>query len=111
VAPLRRVGRLLELGADPEQAWTELEGVSAYHDAARAARRCARSGARLATALRSSAADLRTERHGRALARAERVGIWSLLPLGACFLPAFVCLGVAPVIVGVASSVLGGGLG
>jgi hypothetical protein len=28
------------------------------------------------------------------------------LPLGLCFLPAFICLGVVPVIVGIATSVL-----
>jgi hypothetical protein len=43
------------------------------------------------------------------LARAERVGVWSLLPLGCCFLPAFVCLGVVPMILGVAGKVLPGG--
>jgi hypothetical protein len=31
-------------------------------------------------------------------------------PLGLCFLPAFVCLGIVPVIAGLAGRVLGGGL-
>ena len=26
----------------------------------------------------------------------RRAGVWVLAPLGACFLPAFVCLGVVP---------------
>jgi pilus assembly protein TadC len=43
------------------------------------------------------------------VARAERVGVWTLLPLGCCFLPAFVCLGVLPVVLGVAGQVLGRG--
>jgi pilus assembly protein TadC len=34
--------------------------------------------------------------------------VWSLLPLGLCFLPAFACLGVLPVILGVAGEVFGG---
>jgi pilus assembly protein TadC len=42
------------------------------------------------------------------LSKAERVGVWSLLPLGLCFLPAFVCLGVVPVILGVAGEVFAG---
>jgi hypothetical protein len=31
-------------------------------------------------------------------------------PLGLCFLPAFVCLGLIPVIAGLATDVLGSGL-
>jgi hypothetical protein len=42
------------------------------------------------------------------LARAERVGVWTLLPLGLCFLPAFACIGVVPVVAGVAGQVLSG---
>jgi len=108
VAPVRRVGRLLQLGADPATAWAELESQPGYVGASRAARRCATSGARLAGALRSSAAELRMRRLVGALARAERVGVWSLLPLGLCFLPAFVCIGVVPVIAGVAEEIFAG---
>jgi hypothetical protein len=36
------------------------------------------------------------------------VGIWTLLPLGLCFLPAFICLGVVPVVAGVGGQVLSG---
>jgi len=106
--PLQRVGRLLQLGTDPGAAWSGLEAVSEYQGVATAARRCAGSGARLAGALTSAAAELRAQRHGNALARAERVGVWVLLPLGLCFLPAFVCVGVVPVIVGVAGQALSG---
>ncbi|MDQ1730616.1 MAG: hypothetical protein QOK10_775, partial [Pseudonocardiales bacterium] len=50
--------------------------------------------------------ELRAQRHSEGVSRAERVGVWSLLPLGLCFLPAFVCIGIAPVIIGVAGTVL-----
>ena len=43
----------------------------------------------------------------RALKFTARNMVWSLLPLGCCFLPAFVCLGVIPVIIGVAGQVSG----
>jgi hypothetical protein len=33
--------------------------------------------------------------------------VLAIAPLAACFLPAFVCLGVVPVVVGVAQSALG----
>jgi pilus assembly protein TadC len=106
--PLRHVGRLLALGAEPATAWSELELVPAYREAAASARRCASSGSRLASSLHRAAADVRARRHQDALARAERAGVWSMLPLGLCFLPAFVCLGVAPVILGVAGPALRG---
>ena len=108
VAPLSRVGRLLQLGSDPAVAWTALQPVPGYGPVADSGRRCAASGARLAQALAAVATEVRAGRRAEALARAERVGVWSLLPLGLCFLPAFVCLGVLPVILGVAGEVVGG---
>jgi hypothetical protein len=33
--------------------------------------------------------------------------VWVLAPLGLCFLPAFVCLGVAPMVLGIARNVFG----
>jgi pilus assembly protein TadC len=108
VEPLGRVGRLLRLGSEPATAWAALQPVPGYGPVADSGRRCASSGARLAQALTVTAAELRAAHQAEALARAERVGVWSLLPLGLCFLPAFVCLGVLPVILGVAGEVFGG---
>lgn len=108
VEPLRVVGRLLALGSDPVQAWQLLDSVDGLSPVAAAGRRCADSGARLAGALTTAAAELRVREQDAAVARAERVAVWALLPLGCCFLPAFVCLGVVPVIAGVAGQVLGG---
>ena len=36
-----------------------------------------------------------------------KAGVWVLAPLGVCFLPAFVCLGVVPLVLGIAGNVLG----
>jgi pilus assembly protein TadC len=108
MAPLYRVGRLLELGADPAAVWAGLDELPGYRQVAAAGRRCAESGAQLSGALAAVALDLRHQRHAHALSRAERVGVWTLLPLGLCFLPAFVCLGVVPVVAGVAGQVLSG---
>ncbi len=106
VQPLQRVGRLLQLGTDPSAAWGSLRSVPGYGPVADCGRRCANSGARLAGALALVAAELRSRHQAEALARAQRVGVWSLLPLGCCFLPAFVCLGVVPVVAGIAGQVL-----
>jgi pilus assembly protein TadC len=96
------------LGSEPAAAWAVLQPVPGYRAVADCGRRCASSGARLAEALAAVATELRAAHQAEALARAERVGVWSLLPLGLCFLPAFVCLGVLPVILGVAGEVFGG---
>lgn len=106
VDPLGRVGRLLQLGSEPAAAWATLHSVPGYGPVADCGRRCATSGARLASGLAVVAVELRARHQAEALARAERVGVWSLLPLGLCFLPAFVCLGVVPVLLGVAGQVL-----
>ncbi len=106
--PLARVGRLLQLGSEPVTAWAELHAVPGYRTVAESAGRCAGSGARLAQALAAVATELRAVHQAEALSRAARVGVWSLLPLGLCFLPAFVCLGVVPVILGVGGEVFAG---
>jgi pilus assembly protein TadC len=108
VTPLRTVGRLLELGAVPEVAWADLDTSHGFEGVAAAGRRCASSGARLVGAFGAVAVELRQQRHAAAMARAQRVGVWTLLPLGLCFLPAFICLGVVPVVAGVAGQVLSG---
>jgi pilus assembly protein TadC len=50
------------------------------------------------------AAQVRVEQHTRDLGRAHRAGVQVLGPLGACFLPAFLCLGIVPAVVGIAAT-------
>lgn len=103
---LIRIASLLQLGADPASAWAAArDGPLAA--VATVAIRSARSGIKLADAMERTAIDLRAERVAAAAARAQRAGVHALGPLAACFLPAFVCLGVVPVVVGVARGVLG----
>jgi hypothetical protein len=100
--PLYLTGRLLRLGTEPERAWGRLAGIDGLQPVAAAGRRCAGSGARLADALLDTAGTLRAEHQQRLIAQAQRAGVFTLLPLGCCFLPAFVCIGVLPVVIGVA---------
>lgn len=67
-----------------------------------------RAGVPAATLLRSAAEDLRDDAAADGLAAAERLAIRLVLPLGVCVLPAFVLVGVVPVVVGVLSSTVGG---
>jgi pilus assembly protein TadC len=110
---LRRAGDLLALGADPAVAWAppENEAVSASSLALlRLARRSAASGAVLARGVVELAAETRQDATHAAAAAAERASVIIAGPLGLCFLPAFVCLGLIPVIAGLATDVLGSGL-
>ncbi|MGW2665829.1 type II secretion system F family protein, partial [Nocardia tengchongensis] len=112
-AALFRASDLLVLGADPASAWAQAtagvadDSVTAL---ARMARRSARSGTGLATAVAELAERRRGELEDAAAARAERAGVLIGGPLGLCFLPAFLCLGIVPVVLGLAGRVLDGGL-
>jgi Flp pilus assembly protein TadB len=103
---LRRVAGLLELGADPEVAWLTAEQVPALSAFARAAGRSAGTGSALAQVARTEATRLRAALLDTAHAQAQRAAVLIAGPLGLCFLPAFLVLGIAPVVVGLAGEVL-----
>jgi Flp pilus assembly protein TadB len=103
---LGRVAGLLELGADPTQAWNSVEDVPNVATFARAAGRSAGTGAALARAARTEGSRVRADLADGAEARAQRAGVLVAGPLGLCFLPAFLVLGVVPVVVGLATEVL-----
>ncbi|WP_308166281.1 type II secretion system F family protein [Nocardia albiluteola] len=112
-AALCRAADLLALGADPPVAWRRAARASGSADVealARLAGRSARSGAALAGAVAELAGQCRDGAADAAAARAERAAVLIGGPLGLCFLPAFVCLGIVPVVIGLATRVLGGGL-
>ncbi|OYD67797.1 type II secretion system F family protein [Rhodococcus sp. OK302] len=107
---LRRVADLLALGADPDVAWSEAALDPSTESLARLARRSSRSGTSLSVAMTELADRSRGEAEDAAAASAERAGVLISGPLGLCFLPAFLCLGIVPVVIGLATSVLGDGL-
>jgi pilus assembly protein TadC len=74
----------------------------------RAVARASRTGAPMAESVRLLAADEAERARWDALERARRAGVQAVGPLAACFLPAFVLLGVVPMIVGVSRTVLTG---
>ncbi|WP_278261165.1 type II secretion system F family protein [Nocardia sp. AG03] len=115
-AALLRAADLLALGADAATAWERAAadaasspGADEVESLARMARRSARSGASLAAAVGELAVQRREAVEDAAVARAERAGVLIGGPLGLCFLPAFVCLGIVPVVIGLADRVLGDG--
>ncbi len=109
---LRRAADLLALGADPAVAWsTSAASDDPQIDALlRLARRSSASGSALADAVSGLAAQCRQDAVHAAAATAERAGVLIAGPLGLCFLPAFVSLGIVPVIAGLANDFLQSGL-
>lgn len=108
---LAKAAHALALGTDPQAAWEHAAGLPATSALASMARRSARSGSALADGLVELAASTRADALDQATARAARAGVLLAGPLGLCFLPAFLCLGVIPVIVGLGTEVFGAGGG
>lgn len=102
---LRSVAALSRLGADPRRAWGDVPPELA--PLGRVVVRAGESGATAAGSLRTLAAESRVTARAATQAAVQRAGVWVLAPLGACFLPAFVCLGVAPLVLGIAGDVFG----
>jgi pilus assembly protein TadC len=99
---LSAVARLMMLGAPVETAWSNYLADPQWAPIARAVIRAHHSGAALTDVLVHLADDRRRALRTDAQAAAERAGIAIVLPLGACFLPAFVLVGVVPVVAGFA---------
>ncbi len=103
---LGQVADRLGLGLRPEVAWAPLSPVPGGDRLVNAVVRSADSGAALARTLARLAEDLRQARQVSAQAAAERASVLLVLPLGLCFLPAFVIAGVVPVVASVLTGVL-----
>jgi len=104
--PLSRVTGSLDLGADPATAWSSLDADPSLRPIARAASRSAETGAPLAALLVAFADDQRDEARSRAEATARAAGVRSVAPLVACFLPAFILIGIVPVVASLALPLL-----
>ncbi|MEV4293645.1 type II secretion system F family protein [Microbispora rosea] len=99
-------GAHMRLGAPPEEAWAALSGEPALAVLARTMIRAAQSGAPVADVLTRLADDSRRTAQATASAAARRVGVHAVAPLGLCFLPAFVFLGIVPMVAGLAGQIL-----
>ena len=96
---LRPVVSALAIGADWETAWRSSEVRTPELLVLRQALGfAALTGAPSSAILYSQAARLRRERFRAAEKRAAALGVRLVVPLGLCSLPAFICLGVVPVL-------------
>jgi len=102
---LRPVVSALAIGADWETAWrsseVRLPEILELRDALGFA---ALTGAPSSAILYAQAARLRRTRFRAAEKRAASLGVKLVVPLGLCSLPAFICLGVVPVLLALVPS-------
>ncbi|MEV0351863.1 type II secretion system F family protein [Nonomuraea sp. NPDC050680] len=99
------VSRQLRLGADPDPTWAFLTQEPATAQLSRAMSRAAQTGAPVAGVLTRLADDARQSTRATSVAAARSVGVKAVAPLGLCFLPAFVLLGIIPVVAGLATAI------
>ncbi|WP_235915292.1 type II secretion system F family protein [Puerhibacterium puerhi] len=103
---LGRVADALRLGAPWDAAWRDApERLGTVH---RALRPAWVDGAAPGESLRAAGEELRRERRNAARTAAARLGVRLVLPLGACYLPAFVLVGLAPVLLALGIDLLSG---
>lgn len=108
--PLRALADALDLGADPVAAWRGLEAEPSLAPLARAAARSAETGAPLSAVLAGVADDMRRDQRALADSAARAAGVRAVGPLACCFLPAFLLIGVVPVVVSLALPFLATGI-
>lgn len=92
----------LDLGVPPERVWADLARQPGLEPLGRALVRAQRSGGGVADAALRLADELAREARLTVEDRARTVGIRAAVPLGACLLPAFLLVGIVPVVVAAA---------
>ena len=104
-AEFAAVTAALDLGVAPAEAWLALPS-SGFGAIGRTFARATSSGAPLAEVAVALADERRAAVHTQGAAAARRAGVAVVGPLGLCFLPAFLCTAVVPVVAGLATRVL-----
>lgn len=97
---LDRVHRALALGQEWEDAWRSVDDIPELKRFGENLAFAYTTGAPTAELLELTAVQERARRRQRIDEQAARLGVQMVLPLGLCFLPAFILLGVIPVVLG-----------
>lgn len=108
---LARGAAEVRLGGEPADAWRRLASIPGARGLARLLERAGDSGVPAAVPVGRLAAEARAEWGRTATARARRAAVMVTAPVGLCFLPAFLAIGVLPVVIGLAGGLLKGGVG
>ncbi|MCQ9177498.1 type II secretion system F family protein [Streptomyces sp. IBSBF 2953] len=99
----------VRLGGEPATAWRRLASMPGAAALAGLLERADVSGLPAAGPVARLAADTRAEWARAATARARRAAVMVTAPVGLCFLPAFIAVGVLPIVIGLAGGVMDGG--
>ena len=102
---LTRVALALRAGAEMSEAWA-LAQHGGLDPVARAFVRATRTGGPVAASVSAAADEQRRVRRWEAEAAARKAGVLAVGPLVVCFLPAFILVGVLPIVIGTAAQVL-----
>lgn len=94
----------LEVGVDPAQVWRSVAAHPQLAPLGRAVGRAHETGAPVGIAVHRLAQELRDRARADVETRARSIEVKAAAPLGLCLLPAFVVLGVVPMVVGVFSA-------
>lgn len=105
---LARGAAEVRLGGEPATAWQKLASMPGAAPLAGLLERADVSGLPAAGPVARLAADTRAEWARAATARARRAAVMVTAPVGLCFLPAFIAVGVLPIVIGLAGGVMGG---
>lgn len=103
---LHQVAAAFRLGADARTAWKGFLDEEVLAAFGRAMVRVWDTGAPLAETLDRLADDARAARRAETDRRARAVGVQAAAPLGLCFLPAFVLVGIVPLVAGALGALL-----
>ncbi|MFF7521265.1 type II secretion system F family protein [Streptomyces pseudovenezuelae] len=106
---LARGAAEVRLGGEPGEAWRRLASTPGAGALARLLERADVTGLPAAGPVAALAADARADWGRAATARARKAAVLVTAPVGLCFLPAFIAVGVLPIVIGLAGGVLGGG--
>jgi Flp pilus assembly protein TadB len=106
VDELRAAERSLYLGRDPATVWRELGRRPGLSGLGRALVRAVESGASVSDALHRLSEDLQASSRLDAETQARAVGVRAAAPLGLCLLPAFILIGIVPLVASTARALL-----
>ncbi len=97
---LRHWSRRLRWGSEPADVWADMAAHEQLGRLGQVLLRSATSGAPISDALARLAEDERERQRGQVEARVRQIEVKAAAPLGLCLLPAFVLLGIVPLIAG-----------
>ncbi|MDQ6525159.1 type II secretion system F family protein [Nocardioides sp. LHD-245] len=106
-ARLTGVAARLRLGGDAAATWARLADDPELGPLGRALARAHRTGAPVVAAVEGLADELGARARAEVEDRARAVGVRAAVPLGVCLLPSFLLLGIVPLAVSLASSIVG----